>query len=649
MTAGAFPPGNSNKVEKRKQPMVKKIGLFSLPARDFVVHAFGQVRILKKAYPGIMHAMLFWGVTIQVLGTVINLMQMQLFLPFVELPFPRGAAYLIYELVMDLAGIAILLGVLMAAFRRIVLRPPTVRTRWDDGLALLLLGLIPLAGFTLESSRLLAAAPEWRAWSPIGNLLSDVFYNLGLSGETAAYLHPYLFWAHAILGLAFIASIPFTKLRHLVATPLNILLRPRRKEGALETIENIEEAEILGVGQVVEFTSRQLLSFDACVNCGRCEEICPAAQSGMPYSPRAFIQSLRHATASTLISGNGNCKGLLLGDILPEDLPWACTTCGACASACPAFVNPIDEIIDLRRYQALTSGKVPKSVADTLRNMECQNNPWGMPAVDRFAWAEGLGVRELAPGDSTDVLLFIGCALAFDARNQKVAQASIRLLQKAGVDFAVLGMDEFCCGETARRLGNEYLFQMFAQQNIETLSKVTFNRIITQCPHCFNTLKNEYPHFGGDYPIYHFSQFLNELSVRKTSPNSSEDGLQRRLTYHDSCYLGRYNQVYAEPRRLLDLAKPTRVEMARKEQDSFCCGGGGGQMWMETDPGTRINHRRLADAMEKQVDLIATACPYCLLMFDDAIRSKGLGEVIQVMDLAEIIQAEIDSERISIP
>lgn len=608
--------------------------------RNFFVDAVGQVRILKKIYPGIMHFLLFWGFTIQIIGTSINLMQMQLFIPFVELPFPRGNLYLAFELAMDLAGGAILIGILMAAFRRYVLRPKTLVTKWDDTYVLVLLALIPIVGFTNESMRLVASSPAWAGWSPIGNALANFWRSLGMTPETAANMHAYMFWSHAALALILLASTPFTKFRHVFMIPINIILHPLRKEGAIEKIENIDEAETLGAGKPQDFASTQLLSFEACVQCGRCEEVCPANISGMPYSPRVLIQDLRKATVLALSSPNGQSEQEILGSMISEEYPWYCTTCGACLVKCPAFVNPIDQVIDLRRYQVLTSGNMQKSIGDVLRNVERQGNPWGMPAEDRMAWAEGLGVRELKPGESTDVLLFLGCAFAYDDRNKKVAQSFVKLLQKSGVDFAVLGMDESCCGETARRMGHEYLFQVFAQQNIEAFGKVKFNRIVTQCPHCFNTLKNEYPQMGGVYKVQHYTEYLAELTLPKLSPNGKS--IQGRLAYHDSCYLGRYNHIYSQPRNILDNAKVNRIELPRKLQNSFCCGGGGGQMWMETDAETRINHRRLDEAMKAEAEVVATACPYCLIMFDDAIRSKGVGDKIEVLDIAEVLERQME-------
>lgn len=615
--------------------------------KDLLIHAIGQVRVLKKAYPGIMHFLIFWGITIQVLGTAINLMQMPLFIPGVELTFPRGNLYLFYEFMMDLAGLMILAGVGMAFYRRIAMQPKTLETRWDDIYALVLLTLIPIAGFSLEGMRLLAAAPEWATWSFAGIQVARFWSFLGIKPEMAAQIHPYLFWTHLSLGLVLVASIPFTKLRHLVAIPLNILVKPKRKTGTIEKIENIDEAEILGVGKIDEFTSQQLLSFDACVRCGRCEEVCPASISGMDYSPRSFVQSLRQVMVHDLVATNGNghkasAETAILGESIAENVPWFCTTCGACVERCPAFVRPLDEVIDLRRYQALTTGKLPKSVADTLRNLERHGNPWGIAAQDRTAWATDLNIREIMPGEETDVLLFLGCAFAFDDRNKKVARAFISLLQKLNVDFAILGLDETCCGETARRMGNEYLFQVLAEQNIETLKQVKFNRLVTQCPHCFNTLKNEYPQLGGDFPVQHYTEFLASLDLPDIKLGMNGNGSQSKIAYHDSCYLGRYNQIYNAPRQLLDHAHIERVELKRNKENSFCCGGGGGQMWLETDAETRISHRRLAEVQSTSVETVATACPYCLLMFDDAIRSRGVGEQIHVLDIAEILDQKIN-------
>jgi Fe-S oxidoreductase/nitrate reductase gamma subunit len=611
---------------------------------DFFIHILGQVRILKKAYPGVMHFLIFWGMLMLLIGHVVDFWQMGLFLPFNdEYAFLKGGAYFVFEVLTETAGVALLLGLFLAFFRRAVLRPKSLDTQWDDYYAIFTLAIIPIWGYINEGIRIVATSPVWANYTYIGNLLAGWFQNWGLTPGVAENGHSLVVYGHAIIGLVFVASIPFTKLRHLIMTPIHILFRNRKDVGTLEKIENIEEAELLGVGKAEEFKTIQLLSFDACLRCGRCEDVCPATASGMAYSPKDLIQHLRTAMEKSLIGPNGNSEKEILGEYLNAEYPWACTTCGACLQKCPAFIHHVDNIVDLRRFLVLTTGQIPKSVGDTLRNMERQGNPWGMPPQERTKWAQDLGIRELQPGEETDVLLYLGCAFAYDERNKKVAHAFARLLQKYEVDFAILGMDETCCGETARRLGHEYVFQVMAEQNIEIFSEFKFNRIVTQCPHCFNTLKKEYPQFGADLNVQHYTEFLQELlpQIAQTEPNGT--GIQGNLVYHDSCYLGRYNDIYNEPRALLDSMKVSRREMANNHGEGFCCGGGGGQMWMETDANTRINHKRLEDALSAQADVVATACPYCLQMFDDAIRSKGIGEKIQVMDIAEVLIRQVDS------
>ena len=598
--------------------------------KDYFVNVLGQVRILKKIYPGIMHLLIFWGMTLLTLGHIVLLMQMALFLPF-ALPFPRGNTYLIFETISDYAGLALLAGLGMAAIRRIILKPKYLQSRWDDYYAIIMLALIPLLGYTNEAIRITATNPTWAANSPIGNLTAGWFQNLGLTPQAAANLHLPMVLVHVIFGLIFLGSIPYTKLRHLIFTPLNILFRPRKQNGQISTIHDIDNAELLGVGKIDEFTSGQLLSFDACLRCGRCEDACPATAAGMDYSPRVLIQSLRDHLQNEMITplaqSNGN------PDVFGQDYAWACTTCGACIVKCPAFVNPVDQVVDLRRYQVLTTGQMPNTVGETLRNMERQGNPWGLPPQERGKWMQDLDLPMPEPGQKADVLLFFGCAMAFDERNKKIARSIAKLLDKQKVDYVTLGMDEGCCGETARRMGHEYLFQVMAEQNIEIFNEIEFERIVTPCPHCYNTLKNEYPEFGGEYKVQHLTELLQEQV--KDNPPVAKNG--HKATFHDPCYLGRYNQVYDSPRELINSTSANFEEMPLHQENSFCCGGGGGQMWLETDAETRINHHRLDQAIETGADTIVTACPYCLTMFEDAVGAKGLNNEIRVLDVTELL------------
>jgi Fe-S oxidoreductase/nitrate reductase gamma subunit len=608
--------------------------------KDFFLHAVIQARVLKRAYPGVMHLMIFWGMTIQIVGTVINILQYPLFVP-VELNFPRGAAYLGFELVMDLGGGMILIGVLMAFARRAFFKPDFLPNRWDDWYALALLFVIAVIGFFSEAVRLLATNPEWRAWSPIGNGLALALSSLGVNVAPQAPIHSTLFWAHAAVGTLFFVSLPFTKLRHLVTGPLNIILKPQRNVGELETITDLETAETLGAGEIGEYSSPFLLSFDACAQCGRCEDVCPSHAVGMPYSPRALIYNLHRSMHDILMGENGSEAKPLVGGYVSTESPWLCTTCGACLEICPMLLDPVSAVIEMRRHLTLMTGDVPGSVGETLMQMERRGNPWGLPNEQHAQWAKELDVRVLQPGGEVDTLLYLGCAYGYDSRNHNAGRALVQLMQNAGVDFAILGEAEACCGETARRMGHEYVFQVMAQENMETFNSVSFSRMVTPCAHCFNTLKNEYPAFGADFEVIHHTELIGELvESGKIGKNVKVNG--QRFTYHDSCYLGRYNQIYDAPREALDgIDGLARTEMTNNKSGGFCCGGGGGHMWLETDPNTRINNARLEQAAETEADVLVTACPYCLIMFEDAIGSTGKSEQITAKDLAEVLN-ELD-------
>ena len=604
---------------------------------DVLLYGLGQLRTVMKIYPGIMHLLIFWGVLIQVIGTAIKIMQMGLFVPFTWPLFSKGVYYG-YELIMDLAGVAILVGVLMALIRRLFIKPHFMENSWDDFFALIMLALIPLVGFFNEGMRLYLMKPDWAGWSPIGNWTAGIWGSLPAAQVEA--IHPYFFWTHVGLGLIFTASLPFTKLRHILFTPINIFFKTRREAGQLNSIEDLMNAEVLGASEVQEFSSLDLLAFDACLQCGRCEEVCPATSSGMSYSPRTLLLMLREGMAEGMLAPEVNADTALNPELLEEDYLWACTTCGHCLDVCPAFIRPPEQVIDIRRAQVLMTGEIPQTIGETLRNFERQGNPWGMPGQNRMAWAEGLDVRVLAPGDEVDVLYYVGCAGAFDDRNKQVTRAFIEILNKLGVDYGVLGDAEMCCGETSRRMGNEYLFQVAAEENIALFGQFKFNKIVTLCPHGLNTIKHEYPEFGGEYQVQHAAEFLAEhlAELNFRSDNGVDLG---RLTFHDSCYLGRYNQIYNQPRQLLEGAHLSPLEMKASKGDSFCCGGGGGAMWMETAADTRINHHRLNQAMELDPNTIVTACPYCMIMFDDALRSKGMTEQVKVLDLIEVLNQSL--------
>lgn len=606
---------------------------------DTLLYSFAQIRTVKKLYPGIMHLLIFWGVFIQVIGTAIKIMQMGLFVPFTWPLFSENV-YFAYELVMDLAGAAILIGVIMTLIRRLIIKPDFMENSWDDYYALILLALIPIVGFVTEGLRILIWRPAWAAWAPIGNWVYQLLAKTSLSVSTADLIHPYFFFVHLALGLLLAASVPFTKMRHMVFTPIQIFFKTERAAGELESISDIMEAEVLGASAINEFSSLSLLAFDACLQCGRCEAVCPATQSGLSFSPRTLLLKLRENMAAGMLVPEAGASLDLDPGLLEEEFLWSCTTCGHCLDVCPAFIRPPEEVIDLRRAQVLMTGDVPGTVGETLRNFERQGNPWGMPAQNKLAWSEGLEIRILSPGDEVNVLYFVGCAGAFDERNKKVARAFVELLNKLKVDFGILGDAELCCGETSRRMGNEYLFQVAAEENIGVLSGVKFQKIVTLCPHGYNTLKNEYPAFGGKFEVMHGVEFLNQqLTKNEFAPGIKDQW--GTLTFHDSCYLGRYNNIYDQPRKLLEKTGIKLKEMSDTRQDSFCCGGGGGAMWLETAADTRVNKHRLEQSLAVNADTVTTACPYCLIMFDDALRSKGIADQVQILDLVEIINQAI--------
>jgi len=445
---------------------------------------------------------------------------------------------------------------------------------------------------------------------------------------------------------------------HVVTTFLNVFFRDLRTPGAIPAIENIEgmfesagdEMPSFGAGQLSDFTWKNRLDWDSCTRCGRCQDNCPAAITGKPLSPKSVVLKLYEQMHAGDWSGKGMPAGVrtlaakagktaeppaLHGKVIESEELWACTTCRSCVQQCPVFIDQLGTIVEMRRFLTLSEGAVPKSAADALKTMETAGNPYSLPKAQRLAWAAELDVPRAAAGQQVDVLFWVGCAAAYDQRAQAVAKAMVNIFRAAGVTFAVMG-EEKCTGESARRLGEEYLYQTLAAENIKNLGKYKFARIVTICPHCFNTLKNEYPQFGGNFVVVHHSQFIAELlATGKLKPSKA---LSATVTYHDSCYLGRYNEIYAAPRQVVAaIPGVTAVEMARTKEEGLCCGGGGGRMWLEENLGTRINAARLDDALATGAGLVATACPFCLNMFDDARKAKGVDEKLAVKDIAELV------------
>jgi Fe-S oxidoreductase len=451
----------------------------------------------------------------------------------------------------------------------------------------------------------------------------------------------------------FFASLPWTNLLHIFTSPANIFAAPFRVRGALIPIQDLEQAEILGVSKLTEYPWPRLVNLDACTECGRCQAVCPAYAAGQPLNPKKLVldlQSFLTRSGPELMGaappGRDNGDGAarqasgtaMVGGVVPVESLWSCTTCYACVYECPVLIEHVDDIVDMRRYLVLAEGDVPSSLGATLTNTERSGNPWKQSRRKRTAWTQGLDfeVPVMAQAGEADVLWWVGCAGAYDPRNQKVTRAIARILHTAGVNFAILGEEEQCTGDSARRAGNEYLFQTLAVANIETLNRYKFEAILTQCPHCYNTLRHEYPQFGGHYLVYHHTQYIEALLAEENIVVSGGEG--GKLAFHDPCYLGRYNDEYKAPRYVATSTGMTLVELEQTRAGAMCCGGGGARVWMEDegDVGGRINRLRLAQIQAAGVDQVAVACPFCMIMLEDARGAAG-AEGLVIRDVAEIV------------
>jgi Fe-S oxidoreductase len=435
------------------------------------------------------------------------------------------------------------------------------------------------------------------------------------------------------MGAIVYIALCWNRLWHIVVATLNIFFRNLEPRGALKSID-LEQTETFGAAKISDFSWKHLLDLDACTRCGRCQDNCPAYLSGKPLSPKKVIQDLKTNLLERAASGDGGRE--LIGEVVGEDEIWNCTTCYACQEVCPVYVEPMVKLLEMRRNLVLERASIPETAEGALKSLEARGHPWRGTALSRTDWAQGLEVKTLAEESDIDILFWVGCTEALEERSTRVAQAIARILRLAGVNFGVLGVEEVCCGDPARRLGNEYLFQLQAQSNIELLENYGVKRIVTGCPHCYNTLKHEYPQFGAGFEIIHHTEFIADLLKEGRLGALKGGGV---VTYHDSCYLGRYNDIYEAPRQILNHLPGIRlVEMAPNLERGFCCGAGGGHLWLEEQRvGERINQMRTEQALASGAEVVATACPYCLQMFEDGIKSKEAEERLKVMDIAELV------------
>ncbi|HET9491146.1 MAG TPA: (Fe-S)-binding protein [Methylomirabilota bacterium] len=606
-----------------------------LPQRVKLValHVLGQARTLSQAYPGVMHATMFWGFLALFMGTVLATIDYDITLPFFDYKLLKGPFYLFYEITLDLFGLFFVIGLGMAVWRRFVRRPPRVDPTARFAGVLALLFVINVTGFIMEAARLAVVNPAWAPWSPVGFALGEALRAAGMSEAALRGLHLGTWLFHAVVSLGFIAIIPHSYFIHLILTPLNIFFAKLTPRGEIATIENIEAAESLGVSSLEEFSWKRRLDFDACVECGRCQDACPAWMAGTALSPKQIIVKLKRHL-------HGELPGPIHGQLIkPEEL-WACTTCMACVQECPAFIDIVDTIIDLRRYLALSEGALPSTAPQSLQNIQRAGNPWGLPAGDRLAWAEGLDVPVLREGMEVEYLYWVGCSASYDKRNQAIARAVVKILKAAGVSFGVLA-EERCHGEVARRLGEEYLYQTLQQETVPAMTQYRFQKVLAHCPHCFNTIRNEFPRFGGTWPVVHHSVLIRELiESGRIVPRKPLDEV---IAFHDSCYLGRYNGIMEAPRAVARAVPGLRViEMPRNRERGLCCGGGGGHMWMEVPARKRVNVIRVEEALSTDATTVGTACPFCLAMIDLGRKVAGAEERLGVKDISELVAESLE-------
>jgi Fe-S oxidoreductase/nitrate reductase gamma subunit len=614
-----------------------------------LVEIFGHRRALRDPYPGVAHLLIFYGFVAAFVATSLIALQ-----EWTGVHFLQGTFYLWYSLVSDTLCLLAVVGLVMALWRRAILRPARLHSVMDDWVALALLLLVFLQGFFVEGLRIatteLPHQPELARWSPGGYAVALALGSF--APERLRSIHRFHWWLHAGTAFVLLGYIGYGKLGHIVYGLLNVFFRNLGPSGRLahpdieELIDRDPEAT-LGVREIAQYSWKSLLDLDACMNCGRCEEVCPAHLSGVALSPRKLIRDMKDHLGATGAAGGTAAplfgepsEGATAPAVLEEEL-WGCRTCGACQRECPVYIEHVPKMIDMRRYLVMTESKMSEEVRQFLKNIDDRGHPFVGSSHDREGWFQDLDVKVLGKGARAEYLFWVGCSGALVERNVAVTRAVARVLEAGGVDFAVLGAEETCTGDPARRVGGEFAFQECAKRNVETFERYGVRKIIVTCPHCLNTLKNEYPDFDGRYEVIHHTELIRDL-VRSGRLKLAKT--EESITYHDPCYLGRHNGVYEAPREVLGrlVGQGGVVELPRNRSRSLCCGSGGGYAWMDDAPETRINHLRIEEVRSSGARTAAVSCPFCMQMFDDALGALDPGNDVRARDLAEIVAEALE-------
>lgn len=609
------------------------------------VIAFTQSKLLRDPVAGIIHFLIFWGFALFIIAVLEAIIQ-GFYTPF-NLEF-LGPVYSLISVVHEVFSVLVILSVLYSLYRRFVIKVPRLQVdksgNMDAAFILLMIMFVCITMFGQNASSIAmnGFAVNEHEIRPLSSSISILLFS---NSSNAVMYYEIFWWAHILIIFAFLNYLPYSKHLHVLSSIPNVFfsnIEPVRNTIKKLDLED-ENAVQFGASDIEHFSWKQLLDGYSCTECGRCTSVCPANIVGKTLSPRKIIVDIRARTEdkAPLISAGINDDNIfgktLVHDYITDKELWQCTTCMACVQECPVMIEHIDSIVDMRRYLVLSESKFPSNLNNVFKSLETNFTPWAFNPADRSEWAEGLNIKTMSEDKNTEYLFWVGCAGSYDDRYKKVSKAFATLMQKAGVDFRILGTEEKCNGDTARRLGNEYLAQMMMMENVETLNSYGVKKIVTACPHCYHSLKNEYKQFGGDFEVKHHTELISELiNDNKIKLSNSEE--VQKITYHDSCYLGRYNEVYDSPRHSLSkISSVELVEMSRNKSRGYCCGAGGGRMFLEDEEGGRINEERTREALETNASTIASACPFCMTMMTDGVKHFEKTESVFVKDIAEIV------------